>query len=346
MKKIAVYALTPQGANLGKILSEKMEGDLFLPNRIADSSGGMAFDGIMDVVSRNISIYPGHIFITASGIAVRAIAPHLQSKDQDPAVVVIDHDGRHCISLLSGHLGGANELAVNVAEITGGEAVITTATDTAGLPSIDILAKENSLVIANLEAVKNINMAILSGDLIRIFDPEDRLGLKKPADPLIRVSWVDKEEQMTGDYPGVLVTWHADPNVVQRGILVLHPKCLFAGIGCNRGTKGDEILELIFTTFTMHSLALDSLKAMSTIDAKKDEEGISDAARKLGVPLTYLTPLEINSVDVPHPSQVVEKHMGVSSVCEATALLKSGMGKLLVPKIKTRNVTLAVALEN
>ena len=188
MKKTAVYALTPQGAKLGKILSEQMDGDLFLPDRMAGSCGAAAFDSLLDVVSEYFSNYAGHVFIAAAGIVVRAIAPHLQSKVHDPAVVVLDHEGRYCISLLSGHLGGANELAVEVARITGGEAVITTATDTAGLPSMDLLAKDKDLVIANLNAVKRVNMAILSGGKVRIFDPEDRLGLESQQCSLIDVS--------------------------------------------------------------------------------------------------------------------------------------------------------------
>jgi len=284
--------------------------------------------------------------LAASGIVVRAIAPHLKTKDQDPAVVVLDQEGRYVISLLSGHLGGGNELAKNVARLTGGQAVITTATDTAGVPSIDLLTKKRNLVIANLPAVKSVNMAILRGDPFQVLDPEDRLDLKEQENTGLAIEHIENEDQWISSYAGVWVTWKSkkpDPGLSQ---LVLHPKCLVAGVGCNRGTESHEILDLITRTFKENTLALKSLKCLTTIEAKRDEGGLKDATRELGVPLIFVDFSEIHSIDVPHPSNVVKKHMGVSSVCEATALLKSGRGRLLVPKTKSRNATLAVALES
>ena len=108
-------------------------------------------------------LYRQHVFIAAAGIVVRAIAPHLRSKRVDPAVVALDQRGKHVVSLLSGHLGGANRLAEEVAAITGGVPVVTTATDTEGVVSIDLLAEEKGLVLSNPEAVKGVNMALLQG---------------------------------------------------------------------------------------------------------------------------------------------------------------------------------------
>lgn len=347
MKKTAIYALTHQGASLGKTLTEKIEGDLFLPSRIADAYGGIPFNHLMEAVAENFSQYPRQIFIAATGIVVRSIAPHLRSKDSDPAVVVLDQKGRYVISLLSGHLGGANALAAEVAQLTDGEAVITTATETEGVPSVDLLAKERNLFIANFGAVKRINMAVLEGKPVQIFDPEDRLGLKNMDMPGLVENRVEKEVQYDIETPGVWVTWRRKtPAPGGDKLLLLHPRCLVAGIGCNSGTTKREILELIKATFQENSLALESLKCISTIEEKSDEKGLIDAAHELGVLLIFTDLSEIRSIDVPHPSSVVEKHMGVSSVCEATAILKSGKGRLLVPKTKGLNVTLAVALES
>ncbi|MBE9581682.1 MAG: cobalamin biosynthesis protein CbiG, partial [Proteobacteria bacterium] len=207
MKKTAIYALTHQGASLGKTLTEKIEGDLFLPSRIADAYGGIPFNHLMEAVAENFFQYPRQIFIAATGIVVRSIAPHLRSKDSDPAVVVLDQKGRYVISLLSGHLGGANALATEVAQLTGGKAVITTATETEGVPSIDLLAKERNLFIANFGAVKRINMAVLEGKPVQIFDQEDRLGLKNMDMPGLVENRVEKEVQYDIKIPGVWVTW-------------------------------------------------------------------------------------------------------------------------------------------
>lgn len=346
MKKIALYALTPQGASLGRRIADQLGGDLFLSSRLSEPHKGQSFDRLIDVVSEHFSSYPCHIFIAATGIVVRAIAPLLESKEKDPAVVVLDQDGRHVISLLSGHLGGANDTARRVAQSIGGQAVITTATDSAGLPSFDLLAKKRDMTIANMSGVKHVNMALLTGASVQIFDQEDRLGLRKGEAVEFPIQWIETASQWIGGSPGVWVTWSAKLPEQGEERLLLHPRCLVAGIGCNRGTGQEEILDLVKTTFKENDLALGSLKSVSTIEAKRNEKGLVDAARDLGVPLHFFVPEEIKSIDVPHPSGVVKKHMGVSSVCEATALLTSRGGRLLVPKTKSRNATLAVALEN
>ena len=345
-EKTAIYALTQRGATLGRHLADQMEGYLFLPARLAYTYNGIPFDRFVEMVGGNFSLYSRHIFIAAAGIVVRAIAPHLKSKDRDPAVVVIDQEGKYAISLLSGHLGGANELAQEVAGLTGGSAVITTATDTAGVTSMDMLARDKGLFISNLEAVKSINMAILEGDPVQLFDPENRLGLKDQGQARFTIKWIEDMDQWIIGNPGVWVTWKRkkpDPGINR---LILHPKCLVAGVGCNRETDSNEILDLITGTFRKNNLGLRSLKYLATIEAKRGEKGLIEAADELDVPLIFADPLEIKSIKVPHPSSVVKKHMGVSSVCEATAILKSGRGRLLVPKTKSENVTLAVALED
>ena len=344
----AIYALTPRGARLGeKILAGRAQGDLFLPERLSAVSRGpreaLYFPRLLEVVAKNFFRYPNHIFIAAAGIVVRAISPHLKSKDRDPAVIVLDQEGKYVISLLSGHLGGANDLARDVARLTGGEVVITTATDTAGLPSMDLLAKEKGLAISNLEAVKSVNMALLRGETIQIYDPEDHLGIRTMDFAGCAVVQVSKEDQWQKKLPGVWVTWKNERAETLPNRLILHPKSLVAGVGCNRGTGSREILDHIMETFRTNGLAPKSLKCLTTIEAKRDEKGLLAAARELGVPLLFFSPSEINTVQVPHPSDVVKNHMGVSSVCEATALLKSHGTMLLVPKTKSPNVTLAVA---
>jgi cobalt-precorrin 5A hydrolase len=348
----AIYALTPQGIRLAeKILAGPFEANLFLPERLADALSGrittrsvIPFARLLEVVAKNFFLYPNHVFIAAAGIVVRAISPHLKSKDRDPAVIVLDQEGKYVISLLSGHLGGANDLARKVARLTGGESVITTATDTAGVPSMDLLAKEKGLFIFNLEAVKSVNMALLMGETIQIFDPGDHLGLNNSGLGGCAMVQVHNENQWHEESSGVWVTWKNEKAENLSNRLILHPKCLVAGVGCNRGTGSREILEHISRTFRANGLAPKSLKCLTTIEAKRDEEGLLAAAQELDVPLFFFSSSEINSVQVPHPSDVVKNHMGVSSVCEATALLKSHGTRLLVPKTKSPNVTLAVAL--
>lgn len=343
MKATAIYALTPQGAELGRHLSARLHGDLFLSRDIASRRGEITFDSIMEMVRAVFHGYRNHIFITAAGIAVRAIAPCIKSKDQDPAVVVLDQRGRYCVSLLSGHLGGANALARRVASLTGGREVITTATDTEGLPSIDLLALEKGLAIANLPVLKWVNAALLKGTPIQIFDPQDRLGLRSHSPKGVALEYCESKTAWTRGTPGIWVDWRTTPP--PEDALLLHPRCVVAGIGCNRGTCADEIVTLIRETLDRKGISLKSLGTLATIDQKRDETGLLEATAHLGLPLRFFSRQEISGVSVPNPSAKVKQHMGVESVCEATALLGAGKGRLVVPKIKSGNVTIALALK-
>lgn len=343
MKNIAIYGLTPQGARLGKLLAERLDGDLFLPKGLAEEHGASSFERLLVLSAETFPLYRRHVFIAAAGIVVRAIAPHLRSKRVDPAVVALDQRGKHVVSLLSGHLGGANRLAEEVAAITGGVPVVTTATDTEGVVSIDLLAEEKGLVLSNPEAVKGVNMALLRGETVQVYDPGDRLGLSEhPQCRSFRV--LAEETEWDPASPGICVTWQIRSNDGRR--LVLHPPVLVAGVGCNRGTRAREILDLITRTFSAHSLAVPSIRCLATIEEKGEEEGLLKAARVLDVDLVFLPSSELRAIAVPNPSETVMKHMGVESICEAAALLKAGAKELLVQKTKSRNATLAVALRD
>jgi cobalt-precorrin 5A hydrolase len=342
MKQTAVYAVTRTGGELGRFVADHLSGDLFMPERFAGDYGASPFTALKGLVREQFSRYSNHIFITAAGIAVRAIAPWIRSKNLDPAVVVVDQRGRFCISLLSGHIGGANELAKRIAALIRGEAVITTATDVEGLTSIDTLALERGMKIANPTALKPVNAAILDGEPIQVYDSDNRLGLVGTA--------------FTGDFrflkdmrewepckPGIVVTWQLEQWEDLQ--LVLHPSCLVAGVGCNKGTQAGEIITLARKTFEAGNLSIDSLKALATIEEKRNEKGLLEAAEALGVGLVFFTAKELSSAEVPNPSDTVERHMGVRSVCEAAAIVGARQGKLIVPKTKNRNATVAIALE-
>ena len=342
-RETAVYALTPQGADLARRLADALHGDLFLPAPLAVRHGARPFDGLLRAVAGTFPRYGRHVFVAAAGIVVRAIAPHIRTKERDPAVVVLDSEGRFVVSLLSGHLGGANALAREAAAVTGGTPVITTATDTAGLPSWDLLAAERDLAIADMAAVKTLNMAMLRGETVSVSDPENRLGLFSGPGPSAAPVISVEEERLPEGGPAVTVTWRSEPG--RPGRLVLHPRCLAAGVGCNRGTSAAEILELLESTFASRGLARASLAGLATIEAKRDEAGLLEAADRLGVSVTFYSAEALRDVPVPTPSETVKRHMGVESVCEAAAIKRAGGGRLLVPKVRSRNATLAVALE-
>lgn len=343
MKDTAVYALTRKGGDLGRFIADRVSADLFMPERYARDYGAVPFGEFKRLVEEQFCRYSNHIFIAAAGIVVRAIGPLIRSKDLDPAVVVVDQGGRFCISLLSGHLGGANNLAKRIAGLIKGEPIITTATDVEGLASIDMMALEKDMKIANPKALKGVNAAILDEDPVQVYDPEDRLGLsgEAPAHGCFRCL-KDMSEWEPGR-PGVVVTWRSEQREDLQ--LLLHPKCLVGGLGCNKGTKAGEIVTLVKKTFKARNLSIHSLKALTTIEDKREEQGLLEAAEALRVPLVFFRTHELSTVKVPNPSHMVERHMGVRSVCEAAAILGSRKGTLIVPKTKGKEATVAVALE-
>jgi cobalamin biosynthesis protein CbiG len=340
-RSCAIYVLTRQGLTLGNRLARSLDGDLYAPARMAEDARIRGFNSLPALVARIFHDYDAHIFLAAAGIAVRTIAPHLEDKTRDPAVVVLDHKGTHVISLLAGHLGGANELAKRVAELTGGTPVITTATDTENVPAIDTLAASHGLVIANPERIKVINAALAEGRPVALDDPENRLHVTENPELAPCFTVCGSKGADTPDTPRVRVTWHvADDDRA----LILHPRALVAGIGCRRGTNLNEIVMAITGTFAAHHLALASLAGLASIDIKARETGMLEAARTLNVPMTFYSAEELSKIAIPTPSSMVKKHIGVESVCEAAALKQTGQTSLLVPKQITGRTTLAVAL--
>jgi cobalt-precorrin 5A hydrolase len=341
-RPIRVAALTPQGADLARRLVEELPDALcYLPGGQVQSPDERGFAKVAEVIAGAFAHQEDLVCIMAAGIVVRGLAPHLKGKDRDPAVVVVDEAGRFAVSLLSGHLGGANDLARRVAAILGAEAVITTATDVQGLPALDVIARQSGLVIENLEAVRPIHLALLQGRPARLVDPEGCLK-EALAGHLHRfVDEPDLDAALSLDEPTVYVGWRERP--WPPGWLVLRPKNLIAGMGCHQGVIAAELVEFISRIFAQEGLSLGSLKALATIAAKKDEPGLIAAARKLGVPLLWFSAEELNRIPTPHPSPQATKHVGAASVSEAAALKAGGM-KLLIPKIKAKNATLAVAL--
>ena len=178
--KLAIWAVTPNGAELiERLIAGLPNPDIYISQTL-DVKGFSynRFDKLSAAVKEKFDRYNGHIFIMATGIVVRVLAPLIQDKTRDPAVVVVDDLGKNAISLLSGHIGGANELTCEIAGIIQANPVITTATDVNRVPAIDVMAMENGLVIENPEAIKNVNMAFVKNEQIDLHDPFNFLEIK------------------------------------------------------------------------------------------------------------------------------------------------------------------------
>ncbi|MFV0423652.1 cobalt-precorrin 5A hydrolase [Oleidesulfovibrio sp.] len=329
--RVCVYALTPQGIALGSTLAAALNADLYIPQRLEEtfsrtetasypSPTTLFFPRLADAVGDNFAAYDAHIFIAATGIVIRTIAPHIRRKDIDPAVLVLDQRGRHVISLLSGHLGGANALAERVARLTGGTAVITTATDTENLPSIDTLAAQANLAIANLSAVRHINAAILEGTPVIVDDPHNHLKLSEQLSGIFIPSGSVMAEHASR-LPRVYVTLSASAaDTAAENHLILHPRILHAGTGCRKGVSGNKITAHLLAVLQEHDLPAAALRSLSSVEAKQHEQGILDCAAELRLPLHFYPAHTLAAVPVPNPSDKPLNAVGTPSVAEAAAI--------------------------
>lgn len=268
------------------------------------------------------------VFVGACGIAVRAIAPYLVSKTVDPAVLCVDETGKFVISLLSGHIGGGNRLALSVANGIGAVPVVTTATDVNGRFSVDAWAAEQGFGIGSMAIAKDFSAAILERDLPVCADVP--LEGKLPA----------------GLCPGESGELGLSISIRTRrpfdSTLLLIPRALTLGIGCRRGTPCETIEAAVKQTLEENQLNLRAVKEIASVTLKADEEGLLAFANKYRLPIQFYTPDQLNAVEGQFSaSAFVKNTVGVDNVCERSAAL--GGGRLIVKKTAGQGVTVAVA---
>ncbi len=278
------------------------------------------------------------IFIMATGIVVRTIANLIKDKRTDPAVVVVDEKGRYAVSLLSGHLGGANEIAKNIAGFLKGNAVITTASDVNNLPSIDMWAKENNLVIENWNLLSRVSTRLLNKGWLNVFI-EQNIDIELP-DEFIKTDNLKSVD--------MAVTNKDSKLKIQNSKLYLRFKNLVIGIGCNSRTSADEIEDAVKKALGANNLAFTSIHSIATIDKKGNEPGLISFAGKYKFKVNTFTPEELNSAFSRQQSAIslsnaAFKATGAYAVAEPAALLAAGADTLIVKKQKRGNVTVAVA---
>lgn len=276
------------------------------------------------------------VFIGACGIAVRSIAPFVKSKTTDPAVIVIDEKGTFVIPLLSGHIGGANTMALKLASYLQAKPVLTTATDVNHLFAVDEWAACNNMIISSMGEAKAFSAGLVDGRTLGVysdfpFDSELPSGMERAqSGPL-----------------GMAITLNRSCYPFDKTV-VLRPKIIHLGIGCRRGTLESAISRLVVRELRRLHISSSVVADINTIDIKKDEKGLIQFAKAYGWPLRYYSADELNRVVDPAmaSSPFVQSIVGTDNVCERAAFLGSHGGTFLLRKISSDGVTIAITQED
>ena len=292
--------------------------------------------------------FDAFVFIGAMGICVRTIAPYIEDKHEDPAVVCVDSMGLNAISVLSGHIGGANDLAREVASLIGAREVITTQSDNAGLWALDTFAERFHWAIASDDDMNDCIYAFVNKKptalLMEVCDEgTDYLEKTLPE----HVTVVKSLEEVDSKKFSLVIIVSPYNLCAPYGVLELHFVPMIAALGfglANHPDDYEDIYDEIDEAMSRIGV-LPCYKRYCTIDVKQDEEFCAMLVDDLGEELVFYTAEQLAKVEVPNPSATVQKHVGTPSVCEAAAILGSNNGKLIVPKVKGRNWTAALAID-
>ena len=333
MKRVwlAAYSFTGlhTAEKIGKILEEKgFECSCHAPEKYCEA-GALPIEGpVWAWAKKGFEEADALIFCCASGIAVRGIAPHVRSKTTDPAVIVTDELGHFVIPLLSGHIGGANELASYIAEKLGSVPVITTATDIHGLFAVDVFATKNHLKIKSMKLAKDVSAELLSGEPI---------GFRS-------------DIPVEGDLPKGLTEGEASIGIcISREekepferTLRLVPQSYAAGLGCRRDKDPAELEEFFLRMLSENGITSDEIRCIASIDLKKNEEALRRLSEKYKVPFLCFTAEELMKAEGSFSSSsFVADTTGVDCVCERAAVT-AGAKELVVRKKAENGMTFAL----
>lgn len=318
--KLAYLAFTEKGFALADSLAQALGGTVARCGKP---------DSLQTWTEKHFADADGLVFVGAVGIAVRAIAPYLQAKWTDPAVVVVDEAAHFAVALLSGHLGGANSLARAISEVCGAQAVITTATDVNGVFAVDEWASCQGLTVVNPEHIKLISGKLLAGNTIRVYSTYPVEGECPAGVELVKEPPADVTVSV----------------LKEDGLLSLTPKAVVLGVGCRKDIP-QATLESVWERFSQETqLREESICAVASIDLKKDEPGLVGFCQSHGWPFHTFTADQLKEVPGEFsPSAFVSRVTGVDNVCERSAVALSG-GTLIAKKFAADGVTMAAGLK-
>lgn len=338
---LGIISFTEKGMELSeRVVQEWTEGEAAAYTKCSTASTSglpLVKEGIAEWARRQMEEGNGLLFIGACGIAVRAISPCITDKLHDSPVLVMDEQGTYIIPILSGHMGGANEMAVRLAERLGAEAVITTATDLNGSFAADLFAKRNGLHIVNKAGIARVSAKALAGKALTLSIEEGHLERNRSAPAGICLVPYPPEKPVD-----IVITAEEGQG---EALLYLKPKEYVIGIGCKRGKEAEKLAALIERTLERNHIGREQIYALASIDKKRDEAGLLEWSRRQRIPFLTFPAEELSEAEGSfHSSEFVKAQVGVDNVCERAAIKACGAsGKLTAGKYAEDGMTIALA---
>ena len=348
MKKIAVLAITKNGIDMSLRIKEHFSDfEIFAPVKFSDNNGKIQWydesttQKIVDLFKSN----DGIVCLFSLGAVIRLLAPHIKDKKTDPAVIVIDDNANFVISVLSGHLGGANELSNEIAEKIGSTPVITTAADVNKTIAVDLVGKEFGWKIDDDSNVTRISAFMVNKEKIGIFQNIGKKEWWKGKFPENITFFSNIEDLKASESKGYLIITNDqidDESVLENSVVYRVPD-LVVGIGLHWDTSKETILNGVNETLKKFELKQKQIARLVSIKKDKDVIGLIELGREMNIPIEYIDREELATITAPNPSETVQAFEGTASVSEAAAI-KSSKGELIVEKQKfPPNLTVAIA---
>lgn len=344
--KIALVAITENGMNLAIDIRNLLgEGNIYLSERLKNENiinieTNVIEGRLSNFTKKLFNQYEVIIFIMATGIVVRSISEHIKSKFEDPAILVIDEKGKNVISLLSGHMGGANEMTRYISRLINANPVITTATDINDKNSLDMIAKKLNAHIDDFRNnVKEINYSLVNDKSIGICIDGDYEVDTRGFITIKNINIFHKIDKLDKI---IYITNKKDTEFKSQKIIKVVPKDIIIGMGCRRNTSTDEIREAMEDFLNIYNIDIKSIAKIGSVDIKSDEKGIIELAKSLKVPFETVEISKIKEIEHKFDkSEFVKKSIGVYSVAEPVAYILSNEN-LIVNKHKYKGITFSM----
>ena len=346
MEKTSLLAITKNGVKIGEKLKKLFpDWKIFAPSKLSNGNNGVIWyseptsEKIIELFKSSNAL----ICLFSLGAVIRLIAPHLKDKKTDPAVIVIDDKMNFVISVLSGHIGGANELTEEIAEKLGAISVITTAADVNKTIAVDLVGREFNWKIDDDSTVTKISAHMVNEEPIGVFQDigEKNWYKKLPKNVVIYENMEDLKKSNSKAYL-IISDKIIDDDIIKESV-IYRPPSLVIGIGLHWDTSKETIREGVETCLEKFKLSSKSIAKLVSIKKPQDVQGLIDLGKEMGIPVEYVDREDLAEISAPNPSETVKAFEGTASVSEAAAIKVSG-GELIVEKQKfPPNLTIAIA---